>query len=126
MDRRTFEILCELLRMDGKIKQDDSVTVEEQNCLRALDGTYIKVRVSERDKPRYRTQKGKIATNVQGVCIRDMQFVFVFSGWEGSAFDSRVLHDALTRSTDLKVPTEGKDIIYPNGKDLFSAANWDR
>ncbi|KAK3221115.1 hypothetical protein Dsin_015085 [Dipteronia sinensis] len=33
MDGRTFEIVCELLRMDGKIKQDGSVTVEEQVCI---------------------------------------------------------------------------------------------
>ncbi|XP_060968634.1 uncharacterized protein LOC115718073 [Cannabis sativa] len=29
-----------------------------ENCLGALDGTYIEVRVSEVDKPRYRTRKG--------------------------------------------------------------------
>ncbi|TXG73964.1 hypothetical protein EZV62_002543 [Acer yangbiense] len=35
-----------------------------KGCLEALDGTHIKVRVSEKDKPRYRTRKGEVATNV--------------------------------------------------------------
>ncbi|TXG57326.1 hypothetical protein EZV62_018639 [Acer yangbiense] len=173
MDRRTFGILCELLRTDGKLKKDGLVTIEEQvcsflhvlahhvknrtighrfnrsgetvsryfnsvlngiirlqgsllqkpnpipndctdarwkwfkGCLGALDGTHIKVRVSEKDKPRYRTRKGEVATNVLGVCSRDMKFIFVFPGWEGSASDSRVLRDALSRPTGLKVPNEG-------------------
>ncbi|XP_034222488.1 uncharacterized protein LOC117638621 [Prunus dulcis] len=130
MDLKTFGLLCDLLRTDGRLKNDGLVTVEEQvcmflhilahhvknrtirnrfvrsgetisryfnsvlqgilrlqgsllrvpepvgdnctdhrwkwfkNCLGALDGTYIKVRVAETEKPRYRTRKGEIATNV--------------------------------------------------------------
>ncbi|XP_034219068.1 uncharacterized protein LOC117630461 [Prunus dulcis] len=126
MDRRTFGLLCDLLRQDGRVKNDGLVSLEEQvcvflhvlphhvknraigsrffrsgetisryfnsvlqgvlrlqdillkvpdpvrdncedsrwrrfkNCLGALDGTYIKVRVAEIDKPRYRTRKGEI------------------------------------------------------------------
>lgn len=71
----------------------------------ALDGTYIKVHVLDVDKPRYRTRKGDIATNVLGVCSRDMRFIFVLPGWEGSASDSRVLRDAIYRPHGLKVPT---------------------
>lgn len=70
----------------------------------ALDGTYIRVNVPEVDKPRYRTRKNDIATNVLGVCSQDMQFTFVLPGWEGSAADSRVLRDAVSRRHDLKVP----------------------
>ena len=71
----------------------------------ALDGTYIKVRVPEKDKSRYRTRKGDIATNVLGVCSRDMEFIFVLPGWEGSASDSRVLRDAISRPNGLRVPS---------------------
>ncbi|XP_061343787.1 uncharacterized protein LOC133289801 [Gastrolobium bilobum] len=56
------------------------------------------------DKPRYRTRKGDIATNVLGVCSQDGQFIFVLPGWEGSAADSRVLRDAISRPHGLKVP----------------------
>ncbi|KAL7232290.1 hypothetical protein ACSBR2_010336 [Camellia fascicularis] len=53
-----------------------------QNCLGALDGTYIKVLVLAIDKPRYITRKGEIATNVFGVCSQDTQFIYVLPGWE--------------------------------------------
>ena len=61
--------------------------------------------MGENDKPRYQTRKGEIATNVLGACSRDMKFIFVMPGWEGSASDSRVLRDALNKPTGLKVPT---------------------
>ncbi|CAH9107358.1 unnamed protein product [Cuscuta epithymum] len=68
-----------------------------QNCVGALDGTYIDVHASLNDHNRFRSQKGRIATNVLGVCNPQMQFIYVFPGWEGSAADGRVLRDALTR-----------------------------
>ncbi|KAG6526108.1 hypothetical protein ZIOFF_016085 [Zingiber officinale] len=33
-----------------------------------------------------------------------MNFIYVLTGWEGSAADARVLRDALTRDDSLKVP----------------------
>ncbi|XP_058199469.1 protein ALP1-like [Rhododendron vialii] len=75
-----------------------------QNCLGALDGTYVPVNPPAVDKPRYRSRKGEISTNVLGVCTRDQKFSYVLSGWEGSATDSRILHNAITRPTGLKVP----------------------
>ncbi|XP_031741750.1 protein ANTAGONIST OF LIKE HETEROCHROMATIN PROTEIN 1-like [Cucumis sativus] len=78
-----------------------------QNCLGALDGTYIKVNVSQTDRPRYRTRKGEVATNVLGVCDTKGDFVFVLAGWEGSAADSCILRDAIARPNWLHVPQEG-------------------
>ncbi|PPD89530.1 hypothetical protein GOBAR_DD13516 [Gossypium barbadense] len=75
-----------------------------KNCLGALDGTHIKIRVPTVDKPRYRTRKGDIATNMLGVCTPEMQFVYVLPGWEGSVADGRVLRDAISRRHGLKVP----------------------
>ena len=37
-----------------------------QNFLGALDGTHIKLNVSMSDRPRYRSRKGDITTNVLG------------------------------------------------------------
>ncbi|XP_042057283.1 uncharacterized protein LOC121801894 [Salvia splendens] len=45
-----------------------------------LDGTHVNVLVSNSDKPRYRTQKGSIATNTLAVCDRNMQFVYILGG----------------------------------------------
>ncbi|PPD86682.1 hypothetical protein GOBAR_DD16385 [Gossypium barbadense] len=75
-----------------------------KNCLGALDRTHIKIRVLTVDKPRYRTRKGDIATNMLGVSTPDMQFVYVLLGWEGLVADGRVLRDAISRRHGLKVP----------------------
>ncbi|KAL0404375.1 UNVERIFIED_CONTAM: hypothetical protein Sradi_2078300 [Sesamum radiatum] len=75
-----------------------------EGCLGALDGTYVDVRVKAQDRARYRTRKGSIAVNVLGVCDTDMRFIYVLAGWEGSAADSRVLRDAITHPTGLKIP----------------------
>ena len=69
--------------------------------------------VRERDKPRYRTRKNEIATNVLGVCSQDMQFIYVLPGWEGSTSDSRVLRDAVSRRNGLTVP-HGKYMVFIN------------
>ena len=69
-------------------------------------------------QPKYRNRKGDVTTNVLGVCSQDAQFIYVLSGWEGSAADGRMLRDALTRRNGLKIP-QGK---YPTSLDAFSKA----
>ena len=85
-----------------------------QGCLGALDGTHVNVLVSNSDKPRYRTRKGSIATNTLAVCDRNMQFVYILPGWEGSAGDSRVLRDALSRTNGFRVPQGRKTLTKYN------------
>ncbi|KAL8522454.1 hypothetical protein ACS0TY_012566 [Phlomoides rotata] len=75
-----------------------------KGCLGALDDTYIDVLVPTPDKDRYRNRKGHVSVNVLGVCDKDMKFVYVLTGWEGYAVDSRVLHDAINRTLGLRVP----------------------
>jgi hypothetical protein len=43
----------------------------------------------------YRNRKQTISQNVMVACDFDLKFVHVHAGWEGSASDARVLHDAL-------------------------------
>ncbi|KAL0409591.1 UNVERIFIED_CONTAM: hypothetical protein Sradi_1893500 [Sesamum radiatum] len=85
-----------------------------KGCLGALDGTFIDVRVSDHEKRRYRTRKGHVTQNVLGVFNPNMQFIFVLSGWEGSAADSRVLRDAIHRPNGLRVPS-GNYYLCDNG-----------
>ena len=68
-----------------------------------LDGTYIKVNVESTDRPKYRSSKNEIATNVLGVCTPKMQFVYVLPRWEGFATNGRVLRDAISRRNGLKI-----------------------
>ena len=37
-------------------------------------------------------------------CFQDMQFIYILPGWDGSATDSRVLRDVISRKNGLKVP----------------------
>ncbi|PPD76897.1 hypothetical protein GOBAR_DD26187 [Gossypium barbadense] len=94
-----------------------------KNCLGALDGTHIKIRVPTVDKPRYRTRKGDIATNMLGVCTPEMQFVYVLPGWEGSVTDGRVLRDAISRRHGLKVP-HGKGFLAPFRGQRYHLNEW--
>ncbi|RZC14582.1 hypothetical protein D0Y65_008504 [Glycine soja] len=47
------------------------------------------------------------------------KFMYVLSGWEGSAHDSKVLSDALARKNGLKVP-QGHGNDPENEKELFN------
>ncbi|KAG8370064.1 hypothetical protein BUALT_Bualt14G0078800 [Buddleja alternifolia] len=85
-----------------------------KGCLGALDGTYIKVKVNESDKGRYRTRNGDIAVNVMVVCDINQNFIYLLTGWEGSAADCRVLRDAINRPHGLKVP-HGNYYLCDNG-----------
>ncbi|KAG8390267.1 hypothetical protein BUALT_Bualt01G0065900 [Buddleja alternifolia] len=94
-----------------------------KGCLGALDGTHIKVRVPVEDKPKYRTRKNEIATNVLGVCSQEMQFIYVLPGWEGSVADGRVLRDAISRRNGLVVPRGSYYLVdagYTNGEGFLA------
>nr|KAJ0217584.1 hypothetical protein LSAT_V11C300155620 [Lactuca sativa] len=94
-----------------------------KNCLGALDGTHMKSLVPLEDKPRYRTRKNDIATNVLGVCSQDMQFIYVLPGWEGSDEDSRVLRNSLLRPNGLKIRRPGCYLVdagYTNGEGFLA------
>ncbi|KAA0043338.1 retrotransposon protein [Cucumis melo var. makuwa] len=94
-----------------------------ENCLGALDGTYIKVNVPAGDRPTFRTRKGEIATNVLGVCDTKGDFVYVLAGWEGSAVDSRIVRDAISRENGLQVPKGYYylcDAGYPNAEGFLA------
>ncbi|KAL0420880.1 UNVERIFIED_CONTAM: hypothetical protein Slati_3110900 [Sesamum latifolium] len=108
-----------------------------KGCMGALDGTYIDFRVPEKDKGRYRMRKGHITVNVLGVCNMNMEFIYVLTGWEGIAADSRILRDAMHRPTGLRIPTGNYylcDNGYTNGEGFltpyrgvrYHLREWDR
>ena len=68
--------------------------------------------VPSQDEARYRNRKSFNATNVLGVCSRDLKFTYVLAGWEGSAADGRVLRDALARQNPLIIPNGAHPILF--------------
>ncbi|CAL1368577.1 unnamed protein product [Linum trigynum] len=75
-----------------------------QGAVGALDEIFLPLTVPAEDESRYQSRKGKISTNVLVVCDANLRFTYVLPGWEGSASDSRMLRDALSRENGLKVP----------------------
>ncbi|XP_054793325.1 protein ALP1-like isoform X1 [Prosopis cineraria] len=113
ISRHFNSVLTSMMRLgDMLLKKPEPVADDSsderwkwfKNCLGALDGTHIKLRVPSLDKARYRNRKGEITTNVLGVCSQDGFFIYVLPGWEGSAADGRVLRDAISRRNGLRVP----------------------
>lgn len=56
---------------------------------------HIPAHVPAKDQSRFRNRKGVLSQNVLAACTFDLQFIFVYPGWEGSAADSRVLRAVL-------------------------------
>nr|KAJ0217647.1 hypothetical protein LSAT_V11C300112400 [Lactuca sativa] len=75
-----------------------------KNCVGAIDGTHVRVKVPNRDAPRYRGRKGYPTINVLAACSFDLKFTYVLTGWEGTASDSRIVKDALKRDDKLLFP----------------------
>ena len=67
----------------------------------AIDGTYVPANVPVEIQGKFR---GRKEGTTQNVITFDLKFIYVLAGWEGSAHDSRVLGDALSRTSGLKIP----------------------
>ncbi|KAK9273745.1 hypothetical protein L1049_018555 [Liquidambar formosana] len=91
-----------------------------KDCIGALDGTHVRVKVSPIDAPRYRGRKDYPTQNVLAACSFDLRFTYVLPGWEGTASDSRIIKNALTREDNLQIP-EGKYYLVDAGYMLKSS-----
>ncbi|XP_071933899.1 protein ANTAGONIST OF LIKE HETEROCHROMATIN PROTEIN 1-like [Coffea arabica] len=114
MNMPTFVQLCRILRERGYITEGscDKVTLEEGvavalygDCIGAIDGTHVSANVSREEQDAFRNRKGTISQNILAVSDHNMKFVYVRTGWEDSAHDSRVLLDAISNpSAVFSVP----------------------
>ncbi|CAB72466.1 putative protein [Arabidopsis thaliana] len=103
------------VRVPAKIRESTSFYPYFKDCIGAIDGTHIFAMVPTCDAASFRNRKGFISQNVLAACNFDLQFIYILSGWKGSAHDSKVLNDALTRNTNrLQVP-EGKFYLVDCG-----------
>ncbi|GAV74326.1 DDE_4 domain-containing protein, partial [Cephalotus follicularis] len=75
-----------------------------KDCIGAIDGTHVRVKVSNEDAPGYHGRKDWPAQNVLAACSFDLRFTYVLPGWEGTASDSRIIKNALSREDKLKIP----------------------
>ncbi|KAL0342629.1 UNVERIFIED_CONTAM: hypothetical protein Scaly_1925500 [Sesamum calycinum] len=140
MDRNAFGRLCYILEQSGGVRPTKNVSVPEQVAMfLSVLSHHKKNCVVKHDFIRSgRTVSKHFHVVLNAVCkmhkvllakpspIADdcsdprwkwFKFIFVLSGWEGSAADSRVLRDAIHRPNGLTVPTGAMDA------DFFSTAH---
>ncbi|XP_009761014.1 uncharacterized protein LOC107801074 [Nicotiana tabacum] len=87
-----------------------------EDCIGVIDSMRIPAHVPAKDQSRFRNKKGILTQNVLAACTFDLQFIFVYPGWEGSASDSRVLR-AVLDDPDQNFPPipEGKYYLVDTG-----------
>ena len=68
----------------------------------ALDGNHILAHPCVQDCVHYCNHESGVSQNVIAACTFDMYFCYILSGWEGSASDGGVFHDA--HAHDLVIP----------------------
>ena len=83
-----------------------------EDAIGAIDGTHFDCSPSKADLPAARDRKGGTTQNCLAVCDFNLRFKYIFSGWDGSASDSTMYHDA--RLTDLTIPA-GKYFLADAG-----------
>lgn len=72
------------------------------HALGAIDGSHIHLAATSEHRDACRNRKGFISQNCLFCCSFDLHFTYALTGWEGSASDARLYHEAI--SDDLDIP----------------------
>jgi len=83
-----------------------------------MNGTHIWYSPSKKERNTSWNQKGKLTQNALACCSFDFRFQYILSGWEGSAADASLFHNACLNN--LPVP-EGKYYLADGGFSIFDA-----
>ncbi|KAK2655124.1 hypothetical protein Ddye_008176 [Dipteronia dyeriana] len=102
------------LVVPAKIRENTKFFPYFKDCIGAIDGTHIPTTVMRHDNSSFRDRHGNISQNILAACNFDLEFMYVLAGWEGSAHDSKLLNDDLSRRNGLKVP-QGKYFLADCG-----------
>ncbi|GAV90502.1 LOW QUALITY PROTEIN: DDE_4 domain-containing protein, partial [Cephalotus follicularis] len=86
-----------------------------KDCVGAIEGTHVSAWVLAKKK-NFRGRKFTVTQNVLCACNFNIEFTFVYSGWEGTANDSRVFLDAVTHpEVNFPWPRQGQYYIVDSG-----------
>ncbi|KAK5786333.1 hypothetical protein PVK06_040969 [Gossypium arboreum] len=91
-----------------------------KDCIGALDENHVRASVPFSIQGRFHSRKGGTTQNVLAAITFDLKFSYVPTGWKGSAHDTRILSDALSRPRGLRVPKEFSAQGLENAKELFN------
>eukprot|EP00268_Persea_americana_P063836 TRINITY_DN8329_c0_g1_i5.p1 TRINITY_DN8329_c0_g1~~TRINITY_DN8329_c0_g1_i5.p1 ORF type:complete len:132 (-),score=10.98 TRINITY_DN8329_c0_g1_i5:75-416(-) len=68
-----------------------------KDCVGVIDGTLVNAVIPVENQVPYRGRKGECHQNVLAACSFDMLFTFVIAGSEGTAHDSCILLDTISK-----------------------------
>ncbi|XP_074568346.1 uncharacterized protein LOC141824901 [Curcuma longa] len=77
-----------------------------KDCIGAIDGIQVRVKIPSKDAPNFKGRKGWPTTDIWAACSFDLCFTYILTGSEETASDSRILKNAIIRD-ELVIP-EGK------------------
>ncbi|KAL0337659.1 UNVERIFIED_CONTAM: hypothetical protein Scaly_2041000 [Sesamum calycinum] len=86
-----------------------------KDCIGTMDDTLVPAWAPRIDLNKYRSRKGRIAQNVLAICDFDLNFTYVYAGWEGRATDARVLDHAILQDRAFPFPPLGKYYLVDAG-----------
>ncbi|KAL0314952.1 UNVERIFIED_CONTAM: hypothetical protein Sangu_2339600 [Sesamum angustifolium] len=75
-----------------------------KDCVGTMNDKLVPAWVPRVHKNRYRSRKGGLAQNVLAICDFDMNFTYVYTGWERSAADARVVEHAVSQDRTFPFP----------------------
>ncbi|KAM3339869.1 hypothetical protein P3S68_029738 [Capsicum galapagoense] len=78
---------------------------QSSDCVGAIDGIHVLSSVPIEQQNRFRGRKNT-TQNVLAAINFNLKFTCVLVGWEGSAYDSRILNDTLERPHGLQIPQD--------------------
>ncbi|KAM3198993.1 hypothetical protein P3L10_034145 [Capsicum annuum] len=85
--------------------EDDAIIEVNRDCVGAIDGIHVLSSVPIEQQNRFRGRKNT-TQNVLAAINFNLKFTYVLVGWEGSAYDSRILNDTLERPHGLQIPQD--------------------
>jgi hypothetical protein len=89
--------------VSSKIRDDERYWPYFKDCIGAIDGTHVLVKISPSKQIPYTIRKGAPTQNVMVVCDFRMCYTFVWVGWKSTANDTRIFLEAI-RKEELRFP----------------------
>ena len=104
--------------------------------LGALNGCHISCAPPSYSHLPYRNKKGFLSQNCLFACDFNLQFIFCYTGWEGSAMDAQVFKGGLQAGlqipngyyylADVGYPPLNQDLLTPYHGVRYHLAEWSR
>ncbi|XP_075665695.1 uncharacterized protein LOC142635426 [Castanea sativa] len=116
-----LKAVLQLYRYVVRLPDNSTPPEIRNNCVRAIDGTHVRASVPIEIQGRFRGLKGGTTQNVLAAISFHLRFTYMLAGWEGSAHDSRILNDALSRPRGLTIP---EAMSKNKGKEPGSQLRW--